>query len=301
MTSNPVGFKITERDLNLLAALDYGPLTAGEAYKLSQTWPVPFGKVRLVRERLLVLSAAKVVTTHAYAITRWDESPNYYLLTKTGYQLVHGHESIPPTAGFFSPVALARQPHQRAISRFIVHSVCGAHRCGKQFTDFYRENTVQLAVADDTVFPDASFVLQQDGEPFRYFLEMDTGSESIVSQKKSADSIERKIRIYEAYQEAHPETRFRVLFVFANNSIQRLGHVLDAARRIARDPNRTVFYCITLKEYLTNKFPVTSPIFIDHRHGRQSLLPDIGLARLRSGAFSVRPGFNPTLLGVKRA
>lgn len=69
MTSKPAGFKITERDLNLLAVLDYGPLTVGEVYKLSQTWPVPFGQLRLARERLLKLSAAKVVTTHAYAIT----------------------------------------------------------------------------------------------------------------------------------------------------------------------------------------------------------------------------------------
>lgn len=175
------------------------------------------------------------------------------------------------------------------------------HRCGKQFTAFNRENTVQLTVDGDTVFPDASFVLQQDGEPFRYFLEMDTGSESIVSPKKSADSIERKIRIYEAFQDAHPQTRFRVLFVSARNSAQRLGHVLDVAGRIARDPNRTVFYCITLKQYLANKFPVTSPIFIDHRRGRQSLVPDIGLAKLRSNALSRRPAFDPTLLSVKGA
>ena len=110
----------------MLQALDYAPLTARQVEKISMTWETPFNATRLVRERLQRLSEAKLVTTHRYAILDRGQPENYYLLSRRGYQLLHGPDSQPPTKGYFSPAGLGRQPHQRAISDFVVHTACGA-------------------------------------------------------------------------------------------------------------------------------------------------------------------------------
>lgn len=275
MPSNSPGWLVTPRDVEMLRALDYAPLTARQLEKLSITWESPFGSTRLVRERLQRLGEAKLVSVHRYAILDRGQPENYYLLTRRGYRLLHGPDSQPPTKGYFSPVGLARQPHQRAVSDFIVHTACGAHRSGIRFTGFYRENTIRLTAAGQSIYPDASFALvTRDDKVFRFFAEIDNGTERVRSQK-DADSIERKIRTYDAVQDQSPEQRFRVLFISGRNSQERLDHILEAAAEVVRNPNRTLFYGATLVSYLTTAFAVTSPAFIDHRGHRQSLVPDI--------------------------
>ena len=269
------GSIVTARDLEMLAALDYGPLTAKQLVKLSTTWPEPFPSRRLVRERMQKLAESKLVTSDRYAIQHAGTPENYYLLTRQGYQLVHGPDNEPPTKGYFSAVALGRQPHQQALSDFIVQTACAAHRSGVRFTGFYRENTMCLTADKQSVYPDASFILVgQDGKPLRFFVEIDNGTERVRSEKE-ADSIERKIRIYDAVQDRDPADRFRVLFVSARNSRERMTHILQTAARVMRNPDRTLLYGITLLEYLASSVPVTAPLFTDHRHDRQSLVPDI--------------------------
>ncbi len=275
MTSVSPGWHITPRDIELLRALDYAPLTARQLEKLSATWEAPFSGVRLVRERMQRLGEAKLVTSHRYAILNPGQPENYYLLSRRGYQLIHGPDSKPPTKGYFSAVALARQPHQRAVSDFVVHTACGAHHSGVRFTGFYRENTIRLMADGQSVYPDASFALvKRDEKVLRFFAEIDNGTERVRSQKE-ADSIEQKIRTYDAVQDQCPDERFRVLFISAQNSQERLNHILEAANDIVRNRNRTLFYGVTLTNYLTTTFSVTSPVFVDHRGERQSLVPDI--------------------------
>jgi hypothetical protein len=86
-----------------------------------------------------------------------------------------------------------------------------------------------------------------------------------VRSNKDTDSIERKIRIYDAYQDRNPGDRFRVLFISASNSRERITHILQTAARVMQNPNRTLFYGITLLEYLASSIPVTAPLFVDHR------------------------------------
>lgn len=279
MTSKTPGWQITPRDLELLAALDYAPLTARQLQKLSETWATPFGSVRLVRERLQRLAAAKLVTSHPYSIMQPGQPELYAVLTRRGFQLVHGPDVEPTTKGCFSPVALARQPHQRALSDFIVHTAWGAWQSEIRLLSFYRENTIRLDAGGQSVYPDSSFVLSRGNESFRFYVEIDNGSERVQSQR-DADSIERKIRTYEAYQDLVPTSRFRVVFVSARDSAPRLQHILGLAGRIARDSNRTLFYGITQTRFLTSPYAVTSPIFWDPRGRTQSLIPDIPVATL---------------------
>ena len=288
-TENACGGIVTVRDLEMLAALDYGPLTAKQLVKLSTTWRKPFPQRRLVRERMQRLAESKLVTSDRYAILDAGQPENYYLLTRQGYQLLHGPDSQPPTKGYFSGVALGRQPHQRALSDFIVQTACAAHRSGVRFTGFYRENTMSLTADKHSVYPDASFILVgQDGKPLRFFVEIDNGTERVRSEKE-ADSIERKIRIYDAYQDRNPADRFRVLFISASNSRERLTHILQTAARVMQNPNRTLFYGITLLEYLASSIPVTAPLFVDHRRDRQSLVPDRKADSLLAPSLLLRP------------
>lgn len=283
MASSSPGWQITPRDRELLAALHYAPFTARQLHKLSCTWTEPFSSARLVRDRLQRLAAAKLVAAHRYAILRPGQPENYYVPTRQGYQLVHGPDSEPPTKGFLSRVALGRQPHQQALSDFIVHTAWGAHQSGLSLAGFYRENTIRLDAGARSVYPDCSFLLMRGRERFRFFVEIDNGTERVRSQKDT-ESIERKIRTYDAFQDRRPGHRFRVLFVSAQNSRERLSHILDLAAQVIRDPNRTLFYGTTLATYLTTHHPVTAPRFLDHRGDGQPLVPDIKLASARPPA-----------------
>jgi hypothetical protein len=283
------GWLITPRDIEMLRALDYAPLTARQLEKLSATWDEPFSSARLARERMQRLGEAKLVTAGRYAILDRGQPENYYLLTRGGYQFLHGPDSQPPTKGYFSPAALARQPHQRAVSDFIVHTICSAHRSGVHFTGFYRENTIRLTANGESVYPDAAFALiVDDDKAFRFFVEVDNSTERVRSAKQT-DSIERKIRIYDAVQDQSPDERFRLVFVSAQNSQERLTHILEAADSVMRIRERTLCYGVTLASYLASSLAVTSPIFLDHRGDRQSLVPDINIRSLDAPKTAARP------------
>jgi hypothetical protein len=273
MSSVANGWQIMPRDLEMLSALDYAPLTARQLEKLSATWAEPFPSDRMARERRQRMAEAKLVRPYHYAVIRSIKPENYYVLTRRGYQLVHGPDSEPPTKGYCLPVALVRQCHQQALSDFIVHTAVGAHRSGAQLTGFRRENTIRLDAAGQSVYPDCSFLLTADTETFRFFAEIDIGSERVRSNKDT-DSIERKLRTYEAFQALNPGARFRVLFVCVQNSHNRMLNILETAAQVIREPNRTLFYAITLADYLATMFPVAVPRFIDHRGRFHSLLPD---------------------------
>jgi protein involved in plasmid replication-relaxation len=287
MSSETRGWQIKPRDLAMLAALDYGPLTGRQLEKLSGTWAEPFPSDRMARERLQRMAEAKLVRPYNYAVVRSIKPENYYVPTRRGYQLVHGPDSEPPTKGYCSPIALVRQFHQQALSDFVVHTVLGAHRSYVQLTGFRRENSIRLDAAGRTVYPDSSFLLTNRNEHFRFFVELDTGSERMRSDKDT-DSIERKLRTYDAFQALKPGARFRVLFVCVQSSRDRMLHILETAARVISDANRTLFYGITLTDYLTTLYPVTSPRFLDHRGGQHSLVPDVKASSLLAPAV-LRP------------
>jgi hypothetical protein len=283
MSSSAPAWQITLRDREMLAALDYAPLTGRQLEKLSLTWPQRLFSARMARERLQKMADAKLVKPYNYAVIRSIKPENYYVLTRRGYQMVHGPDSEPPTKGYGSPVAIVRQCHQQALSDFIVHTAVGAHRSGTQLTGFRRENTIRLDAGGQSIYPDCSFLLAAKAETFRFFAEIDTGSERVRSEKDT-ESIERKLRTYDAFQSAKPGARFRVLFVCLQNSHDRMLHILETAARVISDVNRTLFYGITLTDYLTTLYPVTSPRFLDHRGGRHSLVPDVKAGSLLSSA-----------------
>jgi hypothetical protein len=261
---------LTTRDIEILAALDYCPLTAAQLLKLSQTFEPPFTTERRVRERLLQLCDAGRVQRWPYA-TAGQGAPNYYTLSRLGYRLLHGDEAVPPSRRMFDPIGISRQHHTQSLADFIVHTAVAAYRRGLAFTGFHRENTLKLAVGSESLFPDCAFELHEPGGIARRFMvEIDAGSERIYSPKDT-ESWERKLRFYDRYQDSSPE-RFRVL-ILTTRSEERASRILDAAARLVTNPHRSLFYACSLPAYLGQADTLGAPCFRDHRGKDIALVP----------------------------
>lgn len=270
MTRQPDQPLVTPRDLDLFQALDHAPLTARQLLKFSQTFAIPYTHEHRVRERLLVLAAAGRVHRWQYS-TAGPGSLNYYTLAPLGYQLLHGPKAPLPSRGAFAEVGIARQLHTYSLADFIVHTAVAAHQAGVSFTGFCRENSVCLRVGQELLWPDCAFqLLTPAGQDLGYLVEIDNYSERLRSTKDT-DSWERKIHFYDRYQDCCPR-RFRVLVV-CTRSGERLEHILHLAARKQRNLQRSLFYGISLPDYLAEAQPLMSCCYRDHRGQSVSLLP----------------------------
>jgi Replication-relaxation len=262
----------TERDHQILTALDFSPLTARQVQYLSSIWPRPFGSLRKTRERLQELTELGLLQIERYAALAPGQPENYYFLTRAGFALLRGPDERPPTKGYFSPIGISRQAHTKALADFLVHAQTAAHRSHLEFTDFYRENTLKLTAGSESVYPDASFVLSApDRRQYRFFVEIDFGTERLRSSLTDA-TWERKARVYDHVQDNYRQTRFRVLVISARDSHARLENMLAIAVAEQRNRERSLFLTATLSEFLAAHHAVTAPIFSDQRADKQSLV-----------------------------
>lgn len=262
---------LTDRDYEVLEALDRTPLSAAQLAKLSRTFAHPFRSERMVRERLLALGTAGWIRSARYATTSPGAGQNYYRLTRTGYGILYGASAKPPTKRYFSPLSIARHHHTRSLADFIVHTITSAHHAQAVFTDYYRENTLRLTVGSECLYPDCAFQLVvPDGRAFNYLVELDNHTERIRSTQ-DADSWQRKIRLYEELQSSSP-SRFRVLVV-TTRSGPRLGTILSLAATLTSNRQRSLFLGVPLSSYLEYADAVRSDVFLDHHRRAVSLLP----------------------------
>lgn len=260
---------LTARDLEILTALDRCPLTAEQLLKLSQAFAVPFTTERRVRERLQQLYAAGRVRRWLYA-TAGRGALGYYTLSRLGHQILHAEDREPVAKRSFGPVGIARQYHTLRLADFIVHAAVCAHRAGLKFTGFYRENAFRLTVCDESLYPDCAFQLvTPSGFPFSFFVELDNSTEAVRSDK-DRDSWQKKLRLYDAFQDQTP-VRFRVL-VLTTRSDERTRHILDAAKSMAANPQRGLVYGALLDDILARPDALTYPCFRDHLGRRRALV-----------------------------
>ena len=260
---------VTPRDLDIFLALDRSPLTARQLLRVSQTFAQPFTSERCVRERLARLSAAGRVRRWTYA-TAGRGALGYYVLARLGHHLLHGHDVVPPKR-IGGPVALARQPHTQALADFIVQTTVLAHQSSTSLADFYAENTLCLRLDKECLYPDSAFRLRTaDGQDFSFFVELDNGTQPI-HPPKDVESWQRKLRFYQRFQDEARE-RFRVLLVSTRSS-QRLEHLLSTAAALAKVPERSLCYGVTLAAYLTARNPLVEACFRNHRGEPVALLP----------------------------
>lgn len=127
-----------------------------------------------------------------------------------------------------------------------------------------------------TVFPDAAFVIRRaDGSQFPFCLELDNGTERVRS-KQDVESIERKLRAYDAHQSQFTKfdpNRYLVLIV-TTRCMFRVQHILQLASSVMRHPGRTVFVGASLSSCLELD-PFTDALLIDHRGLKRTLVPRI--------------------------
>jgi hypothetical protein len=267
--------QLTDRDTEILLALDRCPLTVRQLMKLSESFnSAAFASLRSVQDRLHKLHAAGWVRGWRYATTGCGGAPEYYKLSLLGYRLLYGHQAIPPTKRYLAEIGLAHHHHTLSLSEFIVHTAVAAYRRGIRMVNFYRENTLRLAVGDEALFPDCVFELASPAGPtFNFLVELDNGTERVRSQKDT-ESWQRKIRLYDGLQNESYPHRFRVLVV-TTRSGDRLRHILDAAAAGMHNPRRTLFYGVDLPDYLAEPGAVCAPCFRDHRGLPVVLMPRV--------------------------
>jgi len=271
-TIRPHAALLTARDHELLAALAWAPHTARQLLKLSATWPEPFRALRTIRERLQLLATAGLVKAFRYAALFPGQPENYYQLARAGFEVVHGPDALPPTRGQFAEVAISRHTHTRGLTEFLVHTAVSAHHAGLRMDNLYRENSVRLSADEQSVYPDAGFLLAgYDQVPLNFFVEVDCGTERLRSAV-SDRTWERKARVYDRVRDAGTHGRFRVLVVTIRAGRERLEHVLQTAASVQRVPDRTLFCGVSLHTYMSAELGVTRPLFTNHRGRRLALV-----------------------------
>ena len=265
--------QITSRDIEILSSLDRCPLTVEQIMKLSRTFDAgPFTSPRSVQDRLQKLCTAGWLRRWPYATTARGASPHYHKLTLLGYRILHGEDALPIAKRQFCEVGLAHQHHTRSLADFLVHTAVAAHGRGCPLKGFYRENTLRLAVGQDTLYPDCAFeLLTPRRRQYNFLVELDSGTERVRSDKDT-ESWQRKIRLYDELQSQIYPKRFRVLIVTTRSS-DRLRHILDAAGALVRNRQRSLFYGVYLEDYLSETDGVCEACFLDHRGRRAALLP----------------------------
>jgi hypothetical protein len=265
----------TSRDIELLTLLVMGPLTTTQLLKFSQTFTAgPFRSVRTLLDRLHRLAAGGFVRRFPLAIAsaRGGGLPHYYKVTPAGLRLVYGEDARAPSKQFFAPVAVARHHHTHSLAEFLVTTAVAAHKHGYRLHNVHPENTLVLDVNGERLIPDTSFDLASQGSAFRYLIEQDCSTETIRSAKHD-DTIDRKLRLHDAYQDLSGE-RHRVVFV-TSRSRERVKNILTAAATLVRNPQRTLFLGVYLPDFLNAADPVGEPLFLDHRGRQHAFLPDI--------------------------
>lgn len=266
--------KIGPRDIEILQALDRSPLTVSQLCRISKTFSNPFRDEGNLRRRMRTLSQAGLVRSWPYAIASTGQSPRYFKLSRDGYRMLHGMAAGIPRRRFFEEIRSGHHHHTNALSGLIVELVLCGHQKGIRMQHFARENSVKMEARGFTLFPDCAFQLQtRDGQVFNFIVELDNGTER-VRTREDVESIERKIRGYDAHQSqfaADDQRRYLVLFVTTRSSV-RLKHILDLAAIVMENPQRTVFLGSDLSSLLETN-PFSANAFKDHRGLRRMLLP----------------------------
>lgn len=265
---------LVSRDHDILAALDWAPLTGRQLLKLSAIWPRPFSSLRMTRERMQQLTDVGLVKTFRYATLSPGQPENYYVLSRAGFQTLYGPDASLPAKGQFEKVAISRHVHTRALADFLTQIRVAAHRSGVELVDFHRENGLRLENAGQSLYPDAAFVVNNRGTAYRFFVEIDCATERLRSEV-SERTWQRKARVYAGVQDRFPRERFRVLVVVAQATSERLRHILQTAAEAQDVPERTLFYGVCLASYLASFPSARTPAFVDHRGRSQSLVPDV--------------------------
>ena len=266
--------KISDRDLELLTAIDRTPLTSAQLRRVSQTFEIAFRDEHNLRRRLRKLTDSGLLKSWPYAIVSGGRAPQYYKLTRDGYRLLYGTNASLPRRRYFEEISHGHHYHTYYLAEAIVHLIVTGHQRGIAVRHFARENTIQLKAGGFTVYPDCAFQLvAADGRAFNFVVELDNGTERMQS-KQDVESIQRKLRGYDLHQAqfaADDPSRYLVLFITTRGRY-RLPKIMSLADACMQNRQRTVFVGCDLTTLLASD-PFCQPVLIDHRSLRRTIIP----------------------------
>lgn len=269
-----LGYRLTPRDIELLTAIDRHPMTTDQLLNVSQTFSDPFRHSQLLRRRLGCLRQNGLLQSWPLATASQGGSPHYWKLTRDGYRLLYGEDSLLPKRRYFESIALGHHHHTHALGEFLTHLLLTAAQNGVTVQHFARENSVQLKSDAGVCWPDCAFqLINRDKRRFYFVVELDNGTERVRS-KQDVESIERKMRSYIGHQaqfSSQDPDRYLVLFV-TTRSQQRVEHILDLAADLLDKSQRTVFLGVNLAVFLAGR-PFRGSLFTDHRGRKRKLIP----------------------------
>ena len=260
---------LTQRDHDLLTAVERTPITVHQLRALSVTFSAAFGSERRLQDRLMILTRAGLLRRFRYAATE-GVGRYYYVLTAESYRFLHGSEAHLPSPGLFRDVGIARQHHTRCLADFVVRTLVACHQASVLVGGFARENSLKLTVGEESLYPDCAFTCCLPDREFLYYIELDNSTEPLTSPRER-DSWQRKLAFYEHLQDLS-STRFRVLGLITRSSA-RLRNIVALAGATAKNPNRSLFYGAVLADFVRCESPLFTPLFTDHRGLHVSLLP----------------------------
>ena len=266
--------RLTDRDGEILEALDRFPVTAEQLCKLSGCFGRPFGDAHAVRRRMRKLAASSLVLARPYAVASFGSSPAYYKLTRGGYRMLHGPDVQLPKRRYFDAIGQARHPHTRALVDLLVHLFVATSEAGYRVQRFARENSVVFDTSVGELRPDAAFQIQTERRAFNFVVECDRGTERVQSSRDT-ESIERKLRGYLSHAKslsAFDRNRYVVLFVTSRSGL-RLKHIMAHASAITMNWQRTLFLGISLADFLSADRPLDDACFWNPQFKSASMIP----------------------------
>jgi len=272
--TNKKSLIIGPRDFELLTQIEQHPFTAEQLLNLSKTFSQPFTHARLIRRRLAQLRSGGLLSSFPYAVASSGGSPHYWKLTRDGFRFLYGKNTVVPKRRYFQAISTGHHFHTHSLAQFLTHLIVQADREGIAVRHFTREGSLKLVSKPFTLYPDGAFQLAHpDGRTFNFVIELDNGTERIRT-KLDVESIERKLRGYDAHQAkftALDPERYLVLFVTTRSSV-RTQHILDLAGMVMSNPQRTVFLGVELNAFL-NSNPFQDAVLSDHRGLKRMMLP----------------------------
>ena len=136
---------------------------------------------------------------------------------------------------------------------------------------FYVEQV--LAINDEQfVIPDATLELQSNrGKTYRFFVELDTGSERVDTDQVIPSSVKKKLEFYERYRLVHGNS-FRVLFV-TTSSNQRADNILSFSNTMTNNRAAQMVYAAFFGDLQNQSDWIAESVFQNHRLEPVTLIP----------------------------
>ncbi|MEM9941567.1 MAG: replication-relaxation family protein [Planctomycetota bacterium] len=257
--------KITHRDMEVFDILKLLPLTTTQIFRISQAFSFPFPSERVVYRRMQKLASGGLARRFYFAFPSSGRNPLYWRLTNKSFQLTsEANQLTQKHRRSVASIGVSLHFHSHQLSEFLICLLLSAKKSAVDLQELKVESPISLGNDGESIIPDASFAFAApDGGEFRFFVELDTGTERVATLQRVPSSIQKKLEFYERLRQQSTEP-FRVLFV-TTSSERRATNILRFSDRMSTNPTSRLIYAAHLPRLLQQNNCVTGQAFLDHK------------------------------------